>query len=245
MNNNYDMWVISGLFVGFINFQQQLCMNNNSKREINFFSRWRVTRYRKATSTPLQLWKYANFTKPVFCLFLNHWINFWIVVRVFRVQLGLICVRQIHVWPYLSVQDIDEQWDFLNRMDLVAIFQQINLQYQWTIWVSAVLTLNRLDVCTIFFSFKYTSSLSTSQSCAKTPLPDSIACFFDPQQSFGNPLCTFWQYLASPVLEKSRFFSATEKFFSLICEDLCDASLGFGRLGQNPAGGEYWYDTAQ
>ena len=43
--------------------------NNNSKREINLFSRWRVTRYPKATSTPLELWKYANFTKPVFVLF--------------------------------------------------------------------------------------------------------------------------------------------------------------------------------
>ena len=48
----------------------------------------------KATLTPLQLGKYADFTKPVFCPFRNHCINFWIVVRVFRAQLGLICVRQ-------------------------------------------------------------------------------------------------------------------------------------------------------
>ena len=68
------------------------CISNNSEREINFFSRWCVTCYPKATSTPLELWKYANFTKPVFCPFLNHWINFWIVVRVFRAQLGLIIV---------------------------------------------------------------------------------------------------------------------------------------------------------
>ena len=121
-------------------------------------------------------------------------------------------------------------------MDLIAIFQQINLQYQWAIRVSAILTLNRLDVCMIFFSFIYTSSLSTSESCAKTPLPDSIACFFDPQQSFGNPLRTFWQYLASPVLEKSRFFSATAKFSSLIREDLCDASLSVSVFA--PAG--FW-----
>ena len=26
-------------------------------------------------------------------------------MRVFRTQLGLICVRQIQVWPYLSVED--------------------------------------------------------------------------------------------------------------------------------------------
>ena len=99
-------------------------MNNNLKREINFFSRWRVTRYPKATFTPLELGKYTDCTKPVFCPFRNHWLNFWIVVRVFRAQLGLICVRQIQVWPYLSV---DEQWEFLDRMDFDAIFQQINL----------------------------------------------------------------------------------------------------------------------
>ena len=45
-------------------------------------------------------------------------------MRVFRAQLGLICVWQIQVWPYLSV---DEQCEFLDRMDFEAIFQQINL----------------------------------------------------------------------------------------------------------------------
>ena len=34
-------------------------------------------------------------------------------------------------------------------------------------------------------------------------LPDSFECLFDPQGSFGNPLRTFWQSFASPVLEKS------------------------------------------
>ena len=45
-------------------------------------------------------------------------------MRFFRAQLGLICVRQIQVWWYLSV---DEQCEFLDRMDFDAIFQQINL----------------------------------------------------------------------------------------------------------------------
>ena len=53
-------------------------------------------------------------------------------MRVFRAQLGLICVGQIQVWPYLSV---DEQREFLDRMDFDAIFQQINLRYQWAMWV--------------------------------------------------------------------------------------------------------------
>ena len=41
-------------------------------------------------------------------------------MRVFRAQLGLICVRQIQVLRYLSV---DEQCEFLDRMDFDAIFQ--------------------------------------------------------------------------------------------------------------------------
>ena len=64
----------------------------------------------------------------------------------------------------------------------------------------------------IFFSFKYSSSLSSSESGAKTPLPDSLECFFDPQRSFGNSLRTFRQYLASPVLEKSKFFLLRRNF---------------------------------
>ena len=123
--------------------------------------------------------KYANFTKPVFCTFLNHCINFWIVVRVFRAQLGLICVRQIQVWPYISVQDIDEQCEFLDRMDFDAIFQQINLQYQWATWVSAILTLNRMDVDMIFFSFiKYSSSLSTLNLVQRRPSQTPSSPFF-------------------------------------------------------------------
>ena len=57
-------------------------------------------------------------------------------MQVFRAQLGLICVRQIQVWPYLSIQDIDEQCKFLDRMDFDAIFQQINLQCEWAIYMS-------------------------------------------------------------------------------------------------------------
>ena len=63
-----------------------------------------------------------------------------------------------------------------------------------------------------FFSFNYSSSLTTSESRARTPLPDSFECFFDPQRSFGNHLRTFRQYLASPVLEKSRFFLLQRNF---------------------------------
>ena len=71
-------------------------------------------------------------------------------MQVFLAQLRLICVQQIQVWPYLSVEDIDEQCDFLDRMDFDAIFQR----YEWAIRVSAILTLNRMDVDMIFFSFK-------------------------------------------------------------------------------------------
>ena len=143
-----------------------------------------------------------------FVLFSNHWINFWIVVQVFRAQLGLICVQEIQVWLYLLVQDIHEQCKFLNRMDFSAIFQQINL----------TISMSYMSFCNFnsksdgydFFPFKYSSSLSTSESRAKT------FSF----QSFSNLLCSFRQYLASPVLEKSRFFSSTATFSSLIRKDL-------------------------
>ena len=172
-------------------------MNNNSKREINFFSRWHVARYPKATSTALELWKYADFFKPVLCPFLNHLINFWIVMRVFRAQLGLICVRQIQVWPYLLVQAIDEQCEFLDRMDFDAIFQQINIRYEWAIRVSAILTLNRMDVDMFFFHLI---------TALPFPLQNLVQRLRSQTPSSVLPLRTFRQYLARPVLEKSRFF---------------------------------------
>ena len=94
-----------------------------------------------------------------------------------------------------------------------AIFQQINLRYQWAIWVSAILTLNRMDVDMTFFSFKYSCPFPLQNlvqrlrsqppsSVSSTPnRVSAISCVL-----FGNPLRTFRQYLASPVLEKSRFF---------------------------------------
>ena len=79
-------------------------MNNNSKRDKIFIyaDAWHATQNRTFrsgfwTSRSLKICQYHNpwVTKPVLCPFLNHWIYFWIVVRVFRAQLGLICVWQI------------------------------------------------------------------------------------------------------------------------------------------------------
>ena len=86
-----------------------------------------------------------------------------------------------------------------------------------------------------FFSFKYSSSLSTSESRAKPPLLDSFECFFDPQRSFGNPLRTFWQSFASPVLEISMqaiLTSTLFQFFVVLCFSfLLLFSFLFCRLG--------------
>ena len=65
--------------------------------------------------------KMCRFHWTSFLSFSQSLNNFWIVVRVFRAQLGLTCVRQIQVWPYLSV---DEQCEFLDRMDFDAIFHK-------------------------------------------------------------------------------------------------------------------------
>lgn len=96
-------------------------MNNTSKRDISFIyaEAWHATQNRTfrsdlLTLTTLKICQYHSpwVTKPVLCPFLNHWIYFWIVFRVFRAQLGLICDWQIQVWPCLSVKDIDEQCEF-------------------------------------------------------------------------------------------------------------------------------------
>ena len=42
---------------------------------------------------------------------------------------------------------------------------------------------------------------------AKTLLPESAACLFDPQQTFGNPLRTFGHTFASGVLYSEIFLS--------------------------------------
>ena len=62
-----------------------------------------------------------------------------------------------------------------------------------TIWISYMSFCNFYSKSdgrryNFFFSFNYSSSLSTSESRAKIPPPDSFECFFDPQRSFGNPL---------------------------------------------------------
>ena len=56
-----------------------------------------------------------------------------------------------------------------------------------------------------FFSFKYSSSLSTSESRANTPLSDSFECFFYPQRSFSNPFRALF-------LKNRDFFCYSEIF---------------------------------
>ena len=70
-------------------------MNNNSKRDMNFFSRKCVTRYTKQDFSKQPLYLLNSENIAISLNFLNHRINFWIVVQVFRVQLGLTCVRQM------------------------------------------------------------------------------------------------------------------------------------------------------
>ena len=86
-----------------------------------------------------------------------------------------------------------------------------------------------------FFSLNYSSSLSTSESSAKTPLSDSFDCSSTPCEVSAIPSVLLGNTLRA-LLEKSIFFSATAKFSSLIRRDFQDASSGFGRLGKNPAG---------
>ena len=82
-------------------------MNNNSKRDMNLFSRECVTRYTKQdfSKGPVHLLNSENIAISLH--FLNHKINFWIVV--FRVQLGLTCVRQMCDRVFRSKTCINKQ----------------------------------------------------------------------------------------------------------------------------------------
>ena len=79
------------------------------------------------------------------------------------------------------------------------------------------------------FSFKDSSSLSSSESRAKTPLPDSFECFFDPQRSFG---ITF----RALFLKKRDFFCSGETFLPNTQGPL-GCLLRFWPSGPKPCGG--------
>ena len=81
----------------------------------------------------------------------------------------------------------------------------------------------------IFLSFNCSSSFSLSESRAKTPLPVSFECFFDPRRSFGNPLRALF-------LKYRDFFCYSEIFFSNTRGPL-ECLLGFWPSGPKPFGG--------
>ena len=97
-------------------------MNNNSKREINFSSRWRVTRYPKATSRTLKICQFHSTSFLSFFQSLNKFLDCGASIsRPVRFDLcPTKCDRTY----------IDEQCEFLHRMDVDAIFKQINLRYE-------------------------------------------------------------------------------------------------------------------
>ena len=78
----------------------------------------------------------------------------------------------------------------------------------------------------------------------KRSAPRILRVFIRPPfGTFGNPLCTFWQSFASRVL-KNRGLSYYGEIFLSISGGFLGASLGFGRLGQNPAGAINWSDRS-
>ena len=85
-----------------------------------------------------------------------------------------------------------------------------------TIWMSYTSFCNfnsksdgrRLD----FFSFNYSSSLSTSESRAKTPLAHSFECLFGPQRSLCNHSELFGNTLRALFLKNRDFFWYCEIF---------------------------------
>ena len=105
-----------------------------------------------------------------------------------------------------------------------------------TIWISYVSFCNfnsKSDGRPYHFcSFNYSSSLSTSESRAKTQLPDSFECFSDPQRSFGN-------LLRALFLQNRDFFWYFEIFLPNTRGPL-GCLLGFWPSGPKPCGGKYF-----
>ena len=93
-----------------------------------------------------------------------------------------------------------------------------------------------MDVDINFFSFKYSFPLSTSESRAKTQLPDSFECFFDPQRSFGNPLRALF-------LKNRNFFCYGEIFLPNTRGPL-GCPLWFWPSGPKPCGGNKYFKNS-
>ena len=116
-------------------------------------------------------------------------------------------------------------------MDIYAIFQQINLRYEWALWVSAILTLNQMDVWMIFF---FISSLSTSESRAKTPVPDSFECSSTPSED--SAILAYFS--AIPCEPCSRYFFCYGEIFLPNMWGPLGCLLGFWPFGPKPCGGK-------
>ena len=63
-----------------------------------------------------------------------------------------------------------------------------------------------------FFSFNYSSSLSTSEAREKTPLPDSFKCSSTPSEFSANPCVLFGNTLRALFLKNRDFFCYGEIF---------------------------------
>ena len=92
---------------------------------------------------------------------------------------------------------------------------------------------SRLDGLQCDFSrnkLKYSSYLSTSEPCGKNSAPRILWVFI-------RPPAKFWQFFASPVLEKSRFFLLRPNFRPYTRGPL-GCLLGFWLSGPKPCGGK-------
>ena len=66
----------------------------------------------------------------------------------------------------------------------------------------------------LFCSFEYSSSLSTSESRAKTPLPDSFECLSTPSEVSAILCVLFGDPLRALFLKNPDFFCCREIFVS-------------------------------
>ena len=125
-------------------------------------------------------------------------------------------------------------------MDFDAIFQQINIRYQRAQWVSAILTLNRMDVDMISFhsntALPFPVQNLVQRLRSQTPsTPSEVSAI--PCELFGNIPCElFGNTLRALYLKNRDFFCYGETFLPNTRGPL-GCLLGFWPSGTKPCGG--------
>ena len=132
------------------------------------------------------------------------------------------------MWPGLSVKDIDEINKFMQVSSKTSMSNAIfhNLE-SGSNELQSGFSENQLKLFEKADTQHYLAKCRIQNLVVYNTLPESFACLFDPQWTFGNPLKAFSQ--------KSRFF-LVQWNFPLYTQGVLGCLLGFWPSGPKPFG---------